>query len=262
MEKREKIEKIAENEEDKMLLAKVYDKITAGQRRNFPANTCFLSLREQAMATRLLGEGEELLYFGGYEEAERKILCYLPSYLEAESLYEADSPVVCLKAEFYEKDTASHRDFLGALMGAGIARETVGDICVGQGNAYLFLTAEIAPYVQQNLLSAGRAKLRLTRIPLREAKIAPPETREQKDTLASLRLDSVVSSGFRMSRGAAAQAISAGKAAVDGLPCEKPDKPVSQGAVISLRGMGKIRLKTVGGETKKGRIAVVIEKFI
>lgn len=262
MEKREKIEKIAENAEDKMLLAKLFDKITAGQRRNIPVSTCFLSLREQAMATRLLGEGAELVYFGGYENAERKMLCYLPSYLEGESLYEPDGPVVCLKAEFYEKDSASHRDFLGALMGAGIARETVGDICVGQGCAYLFLTAEIAPYVLQNLLSAGKAKLRMTQIPLREAEIAPPETREQKDTLASLRLDSVVSSGFRMSRGAAAQAIAAGKAALDGLPCEKPDKLVCQGAVISLRGMGKIRLKTVGGETKKGRIAVVIEKFI
>jgi len=262
MEKREKIEKIAENAEDKMLLAKLFDKITAGQRRNIPVSTCFLSLREQAMATRLLGAGAELVYFGGYENAERKMLCYLPSYLEKESLYESDGPVVCLRAEFYEKDLASHRDFLGALMGAGIARETVGDICVGQGCAYLFLMAEIAPYVLQNLLSAGKAKLRMTQIPLREAEIAPPETREQKDTLASLRLDSVVSSGFRISRGAAAQAIAAGKAALDGLPCEKPDKLVCQGAVISLRGMGKIRLKTVGGETKKGRIAVVIEKFI
>ena len=73
------------------------------------------------------------------------MLVYLPEYLEAAYLMEEDSPVVCLRATYYEADTLSHRDFLGALMGAGIARETVGDICVGQGSCDFFVTAEIAP---------------------------------------------------------------------------------------------------------------------
>ena len=44
---RSNIEKIAHNPEDRMLLAKLWDKINAGIRRNIPANTCFLSPREQ-----------------------------------------------------------------------------------------------------------------------------------------------------------------------------------------------------------------------
>ena len=245
-----------------MLLAKVWDKINAGMRRNIPGNTCFLSPRELEMARFLFGEPEGLYVFGGYADAERKMLVYLPEYLGEDALYEEDSPVVCLRAEFYQGDSLSHRDFLGALMGAGIGRETLGDICVGKEHCDFFVTQEIAPYIQQNFLSAGRTKLSLSRIPLTEAEIPEPEVKEIKDTMASLRLDSVISSGFRIGRSLAAQYVTTGKAAIDGLPCEKPDKLVAEGMKISVRGLGKIKLHAVGGRTKKDRISVVIHRYV
>ena len=259
---RANIERIAHTPEDRMLLAKVWDKINAGLRRNIPGNTCFLTPRELEMTRYLFGDLEGLYAFGGYEGAERKMLVFLPDYLEENALYEEDSPLVCLRAKFYEGDFPSHRDFLGALMGAGIAREVLGDICVGKDSCDFFVTAEISSYILQNFTSAGRAKVSLTRITLSEVSVPEPEVKEIKDTLASLRLDSVISSGFRIGRSLAAQYISAGKAAVNGLPCEKPDKAVTEGDKISLRGMGKIKLKTVGGQTKKGRISVVIDRYV
>ena len=259
---RSNIDKIAQNAEDRVLLAKLWDKITAGMRKNIPANTCFLSPREQEMANYLFGCAEGLHFFGGYPDAERKMLVYLPDYLEESALYEEDSPCICLRAAFFQGDSPSHRDFLGALMGAGVARETVGDICVGIGSCDFFVTAEIAPYLLQNFTSAGRTKLHLERIPLTDACIPEPEVKEIKDTLASLRLDSVISSGFRIGRSLAAQYVTGGKAAMDGLPCEKPDKPVSEGTKISVRGLGKIKLVKVNGKTKKDRISVVIHRYV
>ena len=259
---RNNIEKIAHSAEDKVLLAKLWDKINAGIRRNIPANTCFLSPRELELARFLFGNEPGLYAFGGYKDAERKMLVYLPDYLEEDSLYEEGAPLVCLRATYFEKDELSHRDFLGALMGAGIARETVGDICVSKGSCDFFVMAEIAPYIQQNFLSAGRTKLHLDQIPLREAQIPEPEVKEIKDTLASLRLDSVISSGFRIGRSLASQYVSAGKAAIDGLPCEKPDKSVSEGMKISVRGLGKIKLVSVNGRTKKDRISVTIHRYV
>ncbi len=261
MDPKEKIEKLAANGEDRLLLAKVLDRLTAGQRRNVPAYTGFLTLREQRMVLHLMGS-EDTIFFGGHPGTERTIACYLPDYLEESSLSGDDGPIVCLRATFYEKDKLSHRDFLGALVGCGVKRETIGDICVGEGSCDFFLLREVAPYVEQNLLSAGRTKLHLERIALEEARIPVPETEVRRDTLASLRLDSVISAGFRISRGLAVKHIQAGGTAIDGLPTMKPDKPVEQGAVVSVRGLGKIRLTTVKGETKKGRIAVEIEKFI
>lgn len=259
---RKNIEKIAHTSEDRLLLAKLWDKINAGLTRNIPASTCFLSPRELEMARYLFGTLPGLHSFGGYEDAERRMLVYLPEYLEECYLWEEDSPCVCLRAGFYQGDTPSHRDFLGALMGAGIGRETVGDICVGKGSCDFFVTAEIAPYVLQNFLSAGRTRLHLTQIPLTEASIPQPEVKEIRDTLASLRLDSVASSGFRIGRSLAAQYIAAGKAAVDGLPCEKPDKLLTEGSTVSIRGLGKLKLAQVGGRTKKDRTSVVIHRYV
>lgn len=258
---RSNIEKIAKTPEDRVLLAKVWDKINAGLRKNIPSSTCFLSQREQALCRFLFGQMEGLYAFGGYEGAERKMLVYLPDYLD-ESYLREESPLVCLRATFYEGDSPTHRDFLGALMGAGIGRETVGDICVGNGSCDFFVTAEIAPYVEQNFQSAGRTKLRLEQIPLDAVSVPEPETKEIRDTLASLRLDSVISAGFRIGRGAAGEYVTAGKAAIDGLPCEKPDRTVAEGATVSVRGLGKIKLEAVNGQTKKGRISVVIHRYV
>ncbi len=259
---RNNIDKIAKNPEDRILLAKIWDKVYAGMRKNILSYTCFLSPRELEMTKYLFGQAEGLSSFGGYSDAERQILVYLPEYMEQDELYGANSPVVCLRATFFERDVLSHRDFLGALMGAGIGRETVGDICVDKGRCDFFVTTDIAPYILQNFLSAGRTKLHLAQIPLAEATIPTPETKEIRDTLASLRLDSVIAAGFRTGRSTAADYIAAGRVAIDGLPCEKPDKAVAEGAKISVRGLGKIQLAKVNGQTKKGRISVIIHRYL
>ena len=256
------IDKVAHTPEDRLLLAKLWDKINAGIRKNIPANTCFLSPRELELARFLFGEPDGLYAFGGYEDAERKMLIYLPDYLEEDSLMEEDSPCICLRAEFFQEDALSHRDFLGALMGAGIGRETVGDICVGKGSCDFFVTQEIAPYILQSFTSAGRTHLRISQIPLREVQVPEPEVKELRDTVASLRLDSVISSGFRIGRSLAAQYVTTGKAAIDGLPCEKPDKSVPEGSKVSVRGLGKIKLAAVNGKTKKDRISVTIHRYV
>ena len=262
MDRREKIERLAQTPEDRVLLAKVYERIEAGRQREILTNTGFLSQREQALARQLLGEIPGLCFFGGYDGAERRIACYVPEYLDEESLLEPDGPVACIQGTYYAQDTVTHRDLLGALMGAGIARQTVGDILTQPGRCVFFVTAEIGPYVLQNLTSAGRTALHLEQTDLRDVQLPQAETKLLRDTLASLRLDSLVSAGFRIGRSLAAQHILAGRAAVDGIPCEKPDKAVAQGCVVTVRGLGKLRLKEVCGETKKGRVAVLIEKYI
>ena len=77
-----------------------------------------------------------------------------------------------------------------------------------------------------------------------------------------MRLDGVVSSGFSISRGKAADYIAAGKAELNYLPCLKGDKQVSEGDLISIRGLGKLQLEHIGGNTKKGRISIEISRFL
>ena len=81
---RSNIEKIAKKGEDKVLLAKIWDKITAGMRKNIPANTGFLTLRELDMCRYLFGDQEGLMAFGGFEGAERTVCVFLPDWQEEE----------------------------------------------------------------------------------------------------------------------------------------------------------------------------------
>ena len=258
---RKNIDKIAAAPEDRVLLAKLWDKIQGGIRKNIPAHTGFLSPREQQLTQYLFGNAAGLSFFGGYPDAERKMLVCLPDYLDEDQLTGDGSPVACIRAEFYKTETPTHRDFLGALMGIGITRESVGDILVSDNCCSFLVTAEMAPYILQNLDSAGRTSLKLQQIALKDMPIAEQKYSELRDTVASARLDSILSSGFRISRGTAADYIAAGRVSVDNLPCEKPDKAITEGAKISVRGLGKIRLTQIGHITKKGRISVVIHRY-
>ena len=86
--------------------------------------------------------------------------------------------------------------------------------------------------------------------------------KEVRDTVSSMRLDNVLASGFGLSRGKAAEAVEKGAVQVNYTVCQKPDKPVSAGDVITCRGLGKCVLDTVGSPTRKNRLPVVIRRFI
>ena len=132
MDKQRCIAAAAETEEDRLLLARIYDKLTRAAGREIFACTGFLSLREQVLTRRLLPH-LPLVFFGGCEGAERCMACYLPEYMPEADLFSPEGPVAAVRAGYYEKDALTHRDFLGSLMGLGIKRETVGDIYVSQG---------------------------------------------------------------------------------------------------------------------------------
>ena len=237
------IDRVAETGEDRLLLARLYDKLTAAERRCVPGYTAFLAPREQILLRRLLPE-LPICFFGGHPEAERAVACYLPDYLEPDWLSGPEGPVAAVRATFYEKDNLTHRDFLGSLMGCGIKRETVGDIYVAAGSCDFLVT-----------------RVSVRALPLQEVSGPCYTLKTLRDTVASLRLDALVGAGFSMARGKAAELIAAGKVSLDGMPCLKPDKLVEEGAKISARGYGKLVLSQINGRTKKDRISIVLEKY-
>ena len=237
-----------------MLLVRVCDQLTRAERKNQPASTFFLTPRERALAAQLLPQAR---FFGGVEDAERTVAFWLPEYLEAEEYFQ-DGPVACLHAAFYESNALTHRDVLGALMGAGLRRDAIGDIYVGENECDFFVLSELTAYLLDNLTSAGRSALRVERRSLDQVQRPPQKLREQRVTVSSMRLDGILASAFHLSRADAVQAIHAGRVTRNDLPCLKPDRLLEQGDVIALRGKGKLKLLALGGETKKGRQAVNI----
>jgi len=80
MDKQRCIAAAAETEEDRLLLARLYDKLNHGAEREIFSYTAFLSPREQAMVKKLLPH-VPLVFFGGCDGAERCMACYVPEYL-------------------------------------------------------------------------------------------------------------------------------------------------------------------------------------
>lgn len=261
MDKSTIIAKTAQEPEDRLLLARVLDKYEQSQRKNIPAATPFLSPREQRLAQALLnaaGVRDGYGLDGGYEEAERKILVFLPDWME-----EAEGELVFLRASFHGQDSAlTHRDILGSLMGLGVERDRLGDILVSAHSADIVAAASLRDFFLREWGEAGRVRLTVTEIGREDLEVPQAQVKTVRDTVSSLRLDAVAASAFGLSRGRAAELIAAGRVSLDHAACLKPDKQVGQGAVLTARGLGKAKLIEVGGLTKKGRVGIVIERYL
>ena len=263
MDKTTLLDRLGVTGEDRLLLAKVLDRARQASDRNIPAATDFLSPQQQMQTCdllRLAGIPETgWVRLGGYEGAERKVFLFLPDWMEPEL---AESPIRLLRAVFRPEEKLNHRDFLGSLMGMGIVREKLGDILVGPDSADLVVLDTVADFLLQSWPSAGRAKLTVKEIDSAHIHIPQVQCQEVRDTVSSLRLDAVVSTGFRMARGKAADLIASGRVQVNWRECTKPDKLLAAGDTVSARGFGKFELTEVGGVTKKGRTAIVLKRYV
>lgn len=258
MDRRKQIEAIAESEEERMLLVRVCDKLERGYERDMPVSTGFLTLREQALVKQLLPHTH---FWGGTEGADRKVAYYLPDYMTEED-YFGGEVISCIRGNFYEAGSLSHRDVLGALMGTGIRRDAIGDILIHEKCCEFFLLSELMRYLLDNLSSAGRQHLQLEQIDPKTVEKPPQAMKELRVTVSSLRLDSVLSAAFHISRGKATDAIRAGQVNLNSLTCLKPDKQVNSGDELSLRGSGKLRILELHGQTKKDRTAITVGIFL
>ena len=174
----------------------------------------------------------------------------------------AESPIRCIRAAFRAEEQLNHRDFLGSLMGMGIVREKLGDILVSSDSADILVLETVEDFLLSSWDSAGRAKLKISAIDPLYLHIPEAKFELVRDTVSSLRLDAVASTGFRMARGKAAELISSGRVQVNWRECTKPDKLLAAGDIVSARGFGKFELTEVGGVTKKGRTSISVKRYL
>lgn len=265
MEKGKLLDRLGAEKEDRLLLARVLDKLDQVQSRNVPAWTDFLSPQQQSLAgdlLRLAGAPETAaVALGGYEGAERKLLFFPPDWMDPEDAG-GQSPIRLLRASFRPEYRLTHRDILGSLMGMGIVREKVGDLLVGPESCDLTVLDTVAEFLLQSWESAGRAKLAVAAIEPWELRVPEVKCEEVRDTVSSLRLDAVAAMGFKLARGKAAALIESGRVQVNWRECAKPDRLLAEGDTVSARGFGKFELAAVGGVTRKGRTSILLKRYI
>ena len=262
MNKTELLNKFSKDADERIVLARALDQMERAANRSIPCATQFLSPAQRAALEPLLAAcgHPKHLFHGGYEGAERTVCVFLPDWQEPED-WTAEDELAAIEAAYPPTGAdLTHRDLLGGLMGIGLTREKVGDILVGDTAAQIVCLKEAAPIILSQFDQAGRYRLRLKEIPLSALSPAPAEVKLIHDTVSTLRLDAVLASGFSLARGKAADLVTTGRVSLNHRECLKSDKPVAEGDILTCRGLGKCVVKTVGGQSRKGRIIIESER--
>ncbi|MBD2484078.1 photosystem II S4 domain protein [Planktothrix sp. FACHB-1365] len=223
--------------------------------------TDFLSPPELAESEKVFSRLTEvqMVAWGGYPQAERKRLGIARSDLPLDS--SLVSVVVLEISGNFLFDPATHRDFLGSMLGTGIVRDKTGDIIVlGERGAQTIVTPELADFLELNLTQVRSVPVKTQRIDPSELKVKEPKKKELTTVEASMRLDAVASAGFGMSRSKMVSLIDGGDVRVNWKEITQASYQVKSGDLIAIRGKGRLEVKDIV-ITKKQRYRVELTRY-
>ena len=255
---RDELIKRAENKEE---ISRVIDKAEQAIKNWEVVVTDFFSppvlMEAQSMFQNLTEI--DALPWGGYPQAERqRIALSRPDLPLDESQVELAALDIAGNFLF---DPATHRDFLGSLLGTGIVREKVGDIIVlGERGAQAIVVPEMVEFLTSSLTQVRSVAVKTQQIDMSELKIRPPKKKEMTTVEASMRLDAIASAGFGMSRSKMADAISHNDVRVNWKEITQSSYNVKAGDLISMRGKGRLEIGEVS-ITKKQRYRVNLVRY-
>lgn len=224
--------------------------------------TDFLDPRQQFILTTLVHRSSDVQvrFEGGHEQAERKRALVAPDYrmLDEENMGISLIAVTSLDDKLRELD---HSDYMGSILALGMKRDKIGDIHASDSGCHFLVAEEVADYMRLNLQQVHRVHVQTELLPLDQLKASAVKLEEMNLSVASLRLDGVVSDVYHLSRAKILIPIKAGRCKVNWKQEEDPSKTLQPGDVVSLQGFGRFKVLEVEGLTKKGRFRVKIGKY-
>ena len=240
------------------LEARLLDAIRTSEKRSVLKFIGFLDSSGIALATTVAKrEKAKIGFFGGYSEAERVCFGVFPDWCEDDSTV---YPIKKLRIINKSTKQLEHREILGTLMSLGIERDTVGDILPDERDAVAFVMDSIAEFVRSQVTKIASAGVDVV-YDESDYMPTPKGFTEGSDTVASLRVDGIVSALANCSRSTAVEFITAGFVAVNGLEVQKVSKEIAEGDTVTIRKKGRYIIDSVSEYSKKGRIVLKYRKY-
>lgn len=260
----------------KLLAARLDDMVTRAMRGELACGN-FLSPADAAFLSRIARERgieKSFLLFGGYCDAERAVPIILPEFV---SEYDGDTEenareffadalngavrAIRIKGSGYR--TLSHRDYLGSLLALGIERDRLGDIIIQNDfEAVVFCSGSVLDFLLAHIDRIASDKVAVTKFIPDSHFSAKKEFLPISDTVASARLDCIVAALTNLSREKAQAAIKGGLCELDYVIEERCGREIIPPCIISVRGMGKYNVLSFDGETRRGRIRLIAQKYV
>lgn len=256
-----------QKDEDKLLIAKVLDKIKSVENRNRLECTDFLDLRQQSLlkVTLDLSNYERYKLVGGYENAERRVLIIYSENFDSEyidnKVYNQFMTVIRINLPSIQKGEYEHRIYLGGLMKLGIKREKIGDIIVRNDGADIIVKKDLSEYIITNLKELTRfQKSQIESKNIEDVIENVVQKTIIKINIPSMRLDCIVGELARCSRKVAVKYLNEERVFVNFKQEIRPSKTIKQGDNITIRGKGRFKINNIIGNTRSGRIMLEVEK--
>lgn len=255
-------EELLKGVENREIVARVIDLADRAVKTWEVELTDFLSPPELAECQQIFSRLTDvhLVAWGGYPQAERQRIAIARSEVPLEQEQVA---VAALEiAGNFLFDTATHRDFLGAMLGTGIVRDKTGDLIVlGERGAQVIVAPELVEFLAMNLQQVRSVPVKTQRIDLDRLKLREPKKKELTTVEASLRLDAIASAGFGMSRSKMTDLIEAGDVRVNWKDTTQASSQIKSGDLIAIRGKGRLEVGEVA-VTKKDRYRVQLTRYV
>ena len=256
-----------ENLEEKLLIAKLTDKIKECKRKNKIVNTEFLNMNQKNVVQKELNRLKEndYMFFGGYEDAHSEILVLYPQKFQSQIVKDNLKNIIKVINIKIPKELTGkyeHKNYLSAVMIQGLGRERIGDIIVHANEAYIIVLKENAEYLKNSLQALTRfKKSQIEIIDFENIKIKPQEFEQFNIKVASNRIDAIVAEIVRTSRNKAEEYIDDKRVLINYQEESKYTRNVKENDVIVIRGKGKFVIDDIGEKNQKGRLTISIKKY-
>ncbi len=250
--------------EDRLLVAKLLDKIEERNTKNKIVVTDFMNLHEKRVCELVLrGENvERYVIAGGYEEAERAVIILYPAKLDEEYL-KLTQWICIIRIKFQnKKEKYSHREYLGGLMKLGLKRKKIGDILVFEDGADIIVKSEISNFLIGELGKLKRFDNAIIEYKeITEVRKNVSNKEELQIIVSSFRVDTIIAELLHSSRTKACSYIKECRIIINGLICENGAKKLIIGDIITIRGKGRYIISEEMGYTKKDNVRLRVLKY-
>lgn len=248
------------DKEEQLLINRLYDLADLALTRNTPVHSQFLNLYEQTTFMSISNSFKEVKYslFGGYENAERKLVCFVSRSMEFEYDFLSYICIEPKSAKFAED--LSHRDYLGALMNLGIERYMLGDICVDDKKAHIIALKQVEQTILNELTQVRRTKV-VAKLETSDEIRSVIRSEEKNVNMASRRLDVAIAAVYHVSRKIANDYLLGERVFVNSKMTTNHSYLLKDGDLVSVRGLGRFRLLGEEHLTRKGRLSLKVEVF-
>lgn len=261
--------------EQELCKKRLLDLSRQAERKYMVTFSHFLNLNEQNIYHSAEQEfATKTLAFGGYHEAERQMVAFIPDALllwdrtSEDSLREAvcacNFPIRCLLASPRHPKFAqplTHRDVLGALMHLGIERGKLGDIICMEHAYYIFCEEDIHAFIMDSLTKIKHTDVVLSAVEHTDFSAVSPEFEEHADVIASNRIDCIIARAYHLSRSEAADYLGSERVFIGGRCITNCNQACADGAIVSVRGKGRFVFETGQVLSKKGKLKVIFKLY-